>query len=911
MYKQSNIVVLIFLLLSFPGILFPQGRNSDTPGNIDNKVYVAERINSESPVIDGLLDDEAWQHVGWGDGFVQRQPYEGIAPSQQTAFKILYDDDTINIALRMNDTEPDKIEQRASRRDVDDGDWINISFDSYYDRSTAFSFTITSAGVKGDKLISNDGKTRDISWDPVWYAKTAQDESGWTAEMRIPFSQLRYAESNEQVWGLQVERRLYRKEERSFWQFFNRDAAGTVSNFGILRGIKDIKTSRRIEILPYSLNITESSLKEEGNPFATGKDNSLHTGFDAKVGITSDITLDLTVNPDFGQVEADPSEVNLTAFETFFLEKRPFFTEGKNILNYQIHKTISQNIQRIDVPQTSLRASQFGSKDNLFYSRRIGRAPQFILDEEELQYVDMPTQSKIATAVKLSGKTKNGMSIGILNAVTVREKADIFNSGLRAATAVEPLTNYFAGRVQKDYRRGDTQIGGMLTATNRDIKDEQLNFLNKAAYTGGIDLVHTWDNRNYFLTYMNVFSTIRGDQAAMIQAQTASSRYFQRPDAEHVGVDSSASSLSGHGGTFTIGKAGQGNIKYNFLTTWRSPGLELNDIGFLKVADYIGEVAALEYWSYNPSLIFRSFTLKFKQNKVWDFNGKSIATGDNVKSGVDLHFDSLLKNNGKYGWGFHRYQAGLTKDILRGGPYFLNPGIWHMHMNISSDTTKEVQLTFRVTWDIWDDEISYMKLYQWTTMLRPSSSFSFNINPSYTHKVIDLQYIDAINTGSGLRFVFGTLTQKTLGIVARTSYNITPEFTVEYYGQPFISNGRFDNFKKITDPRANRYSDRYRTFSDEEISFDAETGDFGEYAVNEGGEEYTFENPNFNFLQFRSNLVIRWEYNPGSTLFLVWSQGRTGSGSAGNFNFGRNTRDLFDIYPTNIFLLKLNHWFSY
>jgi len=903
---MKKIILVLFLFCSV--ILMARGNSAVAQKTIEKKVYSAGRLNTESPVIDGILDDKAWQKVEWGGGFIQREPYEGVNPSQSTAFKVIYNDDNIYVAFRMNDTEPDKIEQRGSRRDMGDGDWISISFDSYYDRRTAFCFTVTSSGVKGDKLISNDGKTNNITWDPIWYNKVARDESGWTAEMCIPFSQLRFAERKDQIWGLQIERRLYRKEERSFWQFFNRDASGTVSHFGELRGIKDIGGSHRIELLPYTLGSLETSLKEAGNPFKTGSDFGVHVGLDVKAGVTSDMTFDLTINPDFGQVEADPSVVNLTAFETFFAEKRPFFTEGKNILDFQIQKNLSLNIQRMNSPQRSLSATPYGSKDNLFYSRRIGRTPQYIPEEEEFQYVDIPNQSRIAAAMKLSGKTRDGLSIGIVNAVTVREEAEYLNLGVRGETAVEPFTNYFVGRILKDYRRGDTQIGAMVTATNRNIKDTHLKFLNKAAYTGGVDLVHTWAHRNYFLTFMSVFSTIRGDEEAILWAQTASSRYYQRPDAKHVKFDSSATSLSGHGGTFTIGKAGQGHIKYSLLTTWRSPGLELNDIGYLKVADFIGEVASLEYWAYNPSLIFRSYTLKLKHNGVWDFTGAKLFSGDDIHSGVDLHFDSILKNYWKYGIGIHRFQEALTKNTLRGGPYFLNPGVWRMHMNFATDNRKNLQLTFRMNRDIWDDHKSYIKKYMVTTTLRPSTSLSININPTYTKTAMDLQYIDTFDTDSGSRYVFGTLKQETLGIVLRTSYSITPEFTIEFYSQPFISNGRYDTFKKITNPRAGEYNDRFRNFSDDEILFDSE---IGEYTVSEGGSEYSFENPNFNFLQFQSNLVIRWEYKPGSTVFLVWSQGRTGSGMDRYFAFTNDMRDIYDIYPTNVFLVKLNHWFSY
>jgi hypothetical protein len=381
--RQKTKKTLLFLFIVLLSLRFA---NADSP---EKKVYVTSNINPRPPVIDGKLDDPVWNKVVWGGNFVQRSPHEGKEPSQATAFKILYDDSNIYIAVRAYDNEPEKIERRMSRRDDLEGDCVEVHLDSYFDRRTAFGFMVNAAGVKGDAVISNDGDNWDDTWDPIWYVKTDTDEQGWSAEMRIPLSQLRFGKKQNQIWGLQVERWLHRKQETSHWQLIPQKASGWVHMFGELQGIKGIKAQRQVELTPYTVGKTQRFEREEGNPFATGSLSNLYGGLDGKIGLTSDLTMDFTINPDFGQVEADPSVVNLTAFETYYSEKRPFFIEGRNILNFQI-----------------MGGDGSFSMDNLFYSRRIGRSPQYYPDTEDEEYLDMPENTTIFGAFKITGKTK-------------------------------------------------------------------------------------------------------------------------------------------------------------------------------------------------------------------------------------------------------------------------------------------------------------------------------------------------------------------------------------------------------------------------------------------------------------------------------------------------------------------------
>ncbi|MFC1477097.1 DUF5916 domain-containing protein [candidate division KSB1 bacterium] len=842
------------------------------------------------PVIDGVLHDEAWNNGSWETGFIQITPHDGSPPSQETSFRITYDDKNIYAAFKLLDTEPEHIEQRTARRDNISGDAIFLYIDSFHDHRTAFCFGVTAGGVKIDAVIANDGDEKDFNWDPVWYVKTARDESGWTAEFRIPLKQLRYAVQTEQVWGMQIERFLFRKEEMSAWQYIPEDSPGFTSRFGDLDGIREIKSQRRIELLPYSVSNVESSKPVPGNPFAEGRYTHFSGGLDGKIGITGDMTLDLTVNPDFGQVEADPSEVNLTAFETFFQEKRPFFIEGANITNFQI----------------TYGEGDF-SQDNLFYSRRIGRRPQYTPWSGTNRYVDMPDQTTIATAMKLTGKTRNGISVGIIEAYTLEEKAGIENNGIRTDMTVEPRTNYFLGRLQKDYRKGDTRIGGMVTSVNRDIKAGHLKWLPETAYTGGLDFVHNWKEKTYYTSFSTVFSRIGGSKEAITAAQMSPLRYYQRPDADHVEVDPDATSLTGHGGSFNIGKGGNGHWMGNFGITWRSPGLELNDMGYLRESDKTLENFWMQYREWKPQWIFRNYEINFSQWRGWDFSG------ENIFDGANLSISSQFSNYWRLGAGVNTNGESLNKNSMRGGPMLRSMGGWNEWIDLNSDTRKDFHAGMNASYYANNNNISKSFAFVPRATWLARQSLSITAFMVCVKTTSNLQYIDTINpplySSSSDRYLFGRISQKTVSLTFRADYAITPDLTIQYYGQPFISAGEYSHFKRITNPRADRYTDRFHEFTGNEIAYAN-----GEYSVTEppnwGGAAYSFGDPDFNFRQFKSNLVFRWEYNPGSTFYFVWSQNRTGGGGTGDFSFNDDLDTLFRVYPDNIYLIKFNHWFS-
>ncbi len=562
------------------------------------RVYNTERLSTEKPVIDGVLNDACWQTGNWAGDFVQWIPNEGAMPSQPTFVKILYDDKNLYVAIRAVDKQPLKISRKAGRRDEMTGDMAGITFDSYHDHRTGFEFDMTAGGQKMDAILPNSG-IGDLNWNAVWKGKVAFEDSAWVQELEIPLNQLRFSNKYEQVWGLHVWRWIDRLREESDWEQQTSTGPGMLYLFGELRGIKGLKKAQRIELMPYALGELRTFKKEPENPFASHGNRSLgNIGLDAKIGVGSNFTVDMTVNPDFGQVESDPSVMNLTAFETFYEEKRPFFVEGRSIFNFDMDDA------------------------SVFYSRRIGHAPSFhpaLLNEE---YIKAPDKTTILSAVKFSGKTSGGLSVGALQSFTANEKATINSPSGDRKISVEPFTNYAVVRIQQDYNQSNTLLGGILTSVNRSLNSTDLSFLNKEAYTGGLDLLHYWKEKEYFLEAKVLGSDIQGKPEAIQNLQLSSARYFQRPDASHLGYDSTLTRLSGYGGKIKIGKGSKGLWKYSTEMGWRSPGLDFNDIGYLQTADLIRQKNMVSYFINKPALIFRTYTLGAEQGNNWDFNGQ-------------------------------------------------------------------------------------------------------------------------------------------------------------------------------------------------------------------------------------------------------------------------------------------------
>jgi hypothetical protein len=879
--------ILTFIVSMFFGALYAQELTDSVPV-IPKKHYTTMVIQQEAPQIDGLLDDEAWKQVEWGGSFTQIQPDKGAKPSQQTAFKMLYDAKNLYVAIRAYDTEPDKIGKRMSRRDGFDGDWVEINIDSYFDHRTAFSFTASVSGVKGDEAVSNNGNNWDANWDPIWYLNTSIDEEGWIAEMRIPLSQLRFADKSVHTWGLQVNRLLFREQERSSWQYIPPDAPGWVHLFGEMHGIEGIKPQKQLEIQPFILGKIERFEKEDGNPFADGKRQELSVGVDGKIGITSDITLDFTINPDFGQVEADPSQVNLSAFQVFFRERRPFFVEGNNILTF---------------PMTESVAGGSFNSDNLFYSRRIGARPHHYPELASDEYANSPDNVTILGAMKLTGKNKNGFSWGIMESVTAKEEAEIDLYGQRRRITVEPATNFLVGRFQQDLKEGKTVFGGMITAVNRNINAPHLQFLHRNAYSGGLDINHFLKDRKYFVAGNLSFSRVSGTEQAILFTQTASERFFQRPDAKHVSVDTTRTSLAGTGGTVKFGKS-SGNIIFQSGLTWRSPGLELNDAGFLRSADFVHQWFWAQYRKQQPFSVFRSFMINFNEYLTYDFGGT------NTFKAVNLNAHMQFKNFWNFGMGSTLEGASVSNADLRGGPGIRYPGGIGYWYNFGSDNRKKisVQLGHYNRWGY--ERYSRIQEVSGNISYRPINALSVSLGANLSFNKNKMQYVTTEKYQQQNRYLTATIDQETYGLEFRFTYMVTPNLSIQYWGQPFVSQGNYSQFKRITEPKAKDYNSRFTIFSPSQLSFNQENGN---YEVDEDLDQaidYKIFNPDFNFVEFRSNMVVRWEYIPGSTLFLVWNQGKSGLlPPIRSYRLDSLSEGLMDVYPHNIFLIKYTYRF--
>jgi len=871
------------LLLSIMAFLCAIIYGQDTPVK---KNYEAV-FTDTPPLIDGSTDDEAWQKGHWTGEFSQFEPYNGNTASQKTEFKILCDDNNIYVAIKAYDNSPDSIIRRIARRDNADGDYVGIAFDSYHDLRTGFLFIVNAAGVKGDQIMSGDGQNEDSTWDPIWYSGTKIYDWGWSAEMKIPLTQLRFKIAEGGIWGLEVFRQIARNQELSFWQHIERNASGLIHNFGEVTGFASLKPRKQADITPFAVTSVENYEKTEGNPFATGRDYKFNGGIDGKFGVTNDMTLDLTINPDFGQVEADPSEVNLTAYETFFKEKRPFFIEGKNITSFG----------------TGIGDGDLGN-DNLFYSRRIGRAPQHEADVEDNEYVNSPRTSSIIGAIKLTGKTADGLSLGIIEALTSEEKATIDSLGERSVQTIEPMTSYFVARVIKDFNSGNTIVGGAYTNTSRFLSNTGINDLVKNANTAGFDFTQYFKEKNWTFSANVAVSNLNGSTEAISDLQTAPVHYYQRPDADYVNYDPERTSLNGTGGNIQFGKVG-GDWNFMLFGIWKTPGFDLNDVGYLQSADDFTAVAWSGYSFNKPFSIFRRININFNQWNSWDFGGNHLQTGGNINGYTQ--FTNLWSLN----FGANLNGNGISNGALRGGPSMKTMGNISYFAGISSNESAKLSFELFLNANRGFENHSNALHLEGGVTFKPGKSISLTASPSLSTRYSETQFVSKAYSGDERVYILGTLEQKIAMMSLRLNYNITPELTIQYWGQPFFASMNYKDYKVVTSPHAESFEDRFHIFGNSEISYNSVDDCFDIDENNNGETDYSFDDPEANVDVFLSNLVVRWEFNPGSTVYLVWSQTRDYYDGDGKFALGNNINNLFsENKPYDVFLVKFTYRFG-
>ena len=870
LYKPISFFIYISI-----GILSAQQHTTILP-----KTYTTFEIDvAAAPVIDGNLDESIWESAEWATNFIEVSPDENTDPSEQTKFKILYDQKNLYIALKALDSEPETITNRLSRRDGFVGDRINVLIDSYHDLRTGFLFTVTAAGVRGDEFITDNGDNIDASWNPIWSNKALINDEGWTAEMKIPLSQLRFSNDPNQVWGLNIVRNYFKNNELSAWNRIPIGAAGWVSEAGKLKGLKNIRPQKQIEIQPFVVTKLNRYEAEAGNPYADGSDFNLNAGLDVKIGITNDLTLDVTINPDFGQVEADPAAINLDGFEIFNRDQRPFFVENNNIFDYRFAD----------------------NRNNLFFSRRIGRSPQVYPETTDETFVNQPQNTTILGAAKFSGKTKNGWSIGVLESMTSKEFTEISANGNTSKSLAEPFTNYFVGRVQKDFNKKNTFFGGMFTATNRSLTPA-VSELRKSAYSGGVDFKHQWKNRAYFMDANIVMSHVQGSKEAIKLTQENLTHLFNRVDASHLEVDPTRTSLTGTGGRFGIGKVGGQHWNYNAGFKWVSPELELNDIGFLRNADEMIQYANLSYRSIKPTGIFRDFNVRFKQFSAFDFEGNY------NRIQYQLNGSASFLNNWEIDFGLAHKPHIFSNSILRGGPRWRFSQENFQFLFVGSDRRKKFFGKIGLIHSQAKENNFSLLTFESELNYQPTNALNISLSPEYSISKNQTQYVTQSDyNNSASRYVLGTIDNHTLMASVRLDYTINPNLSIQYYGQPFISRGRYKDFKYVTNPVAERLSDRFRLYDSNQINLNG--NDFQVDENRDGVMDYSFSNPDFSFVQFNSNLVLRWEYIPGSELFLVWSQGITSSVASSNGLFEGIETGILEERPQNIFLIKATYRF--
>ena len=860
--------------------------------------------NDQDINIDGALTEKIWLDAPVAGNFTQYRPKDGGTPSQKTEVRVLYSNKYIYVGAIAYDTAPDSITATLFRRDGTElSDWIYVNIDSYNDNRTAFTFAVNPRGVQKDVFYFNDVE-EDLLWDAVWEAKTSIDDRGWVAEFRIPLSQLRFTSSNTtQNWGINFQRRIARTDEINIWAPTPREDFGMVSWFGNLTGIKDLSKPLRLEVRPYaSIGLTRDETLEDANPFSNQNDFNVKVGGDFKYGITSDVTLTGTINPDFGQVEADPATINLTNFEIYFDERRPFFLEGNDIFNFG--STTSQNT--------------FRTHTN-FYSRRIGRSPSGDIYQVgisgEADYEDRPNETTIIGAAKVSGKTEKGLSVGLLTAITAEEKGTYFSSSNdeTGKYLIEPATNYLVSRVTKDLNNGNAQIGGFLSSVNRDLNSGYLeNYLHKSAYQAGVDGQYFWNNRNWGASGSLSFSSVNGTQEAITRTQNTSAHYYDRTDSEGLSLDSSKTSLNGYFGEFSIGKYGGQGLRYSLTYSEMSPGYEINDMGFQERADYRAPHYYLEYMNVDPKY-FRFYLLWLYGGHAWNFDGDLIF--NYYASGAYFQLNNLWTIVGTGGLTGTFYNDRIT----RGGPIMQRPKDWNFSLQLTTNSTKN----FYVGANTYYRRDASGEIYNTNGLsfnFRPTGYLQLELSPTIVFERNTDQYVDYANIyaeayGYTDRYIFSSIDLNYFMAEFRLDYTFSSTMSLQTYIRPLVVTGNYYGFKEFNEPGTYNF-DEYDEESGEIVMQDECYGVDSPscYLVDanaDGTIEYAFQNPDFDYKTIQGNMVLRWEFRPGSTVYLVWQQQREGYFfKTTEFMPFNSVGNIFDQKPINIFLLKFSYWFG-
>jgi len=843
------------------------------------------------PVIDGRLDDLAWTQAEPVSGFLQRDPEEGAPATDDTILRMAFDDHALYVAAHLLDREPGAIVRQLSRRDAAvEADAFVVYLDPHHDRLTGAQFAVSAAGVQRDALIYNDSFL-DTTWDAVWESAVTTGAEGWTVEMRIPLSQLRFPRADRHTWGINAERIVHRRNESDWLRLVPKNTPGLASRMASLQGIAGITPPATLEWLPYVTSRAEFvAPATPGTPFNDGSRLFAAAGLDLKYGLSSNMTLDATFNPDFGQVEVDPAVVNLTQFEVFFEERRPFFTEGAKVFG---------NFGRSGA---STQVGFFRPEPTLFYSRRIGRTPQ---GRAAGTYVDVPASTTILGAAKLVGRTSGGWTIGALDAVTGREWARVSDGLESARQEVEPLTNYAVLRAQRELG-ARAAIGLLATSVLRDNRDEPLGrVLVDRATIGGFDGHVFVDGRRKRVVHGGMAgSWVAGSREAVTRVQAAEQRYYQRPDAPHVSLDPAATRLSGWTGNVNLNR-NAGNLMFNIGLWGMSPGFEVNDAGYSTQTDRAGGHVYTGWRRLTPDRLTRERT--FWVSKWWTWNYGREKQGDGWQASASFQFRNFWRASALF-----TYAARVWDDKLtRGGPTVIRPGNRGLQVGASTDPRRRLVFSLGGSYTTREFDASAAAL-DLQAAWRPFPALTLTAGPSIRRNIVSAQYLATVpdslaSQTYGRRYVFGELDQTEVAGTTRVSLATSPRTSLQVYFQPLVSAGAYAAVKELLAPRTYDFT-RYGI----DGGTVRETG--GRLLIDPDGtgpaRGFSIAKPDFNVRSMRLNAVFRWEFRPGSSMFVAWTQQRREVAPWGEFDFGDDVSALFTAPADDVVMVKVSYWFG-
>ena len=844
--------------------------------------------------LDGILDEAAWRRAEVFTGFTQSQPVEGDPAEHDTEVRVLLGDGAVWIGARMWDPQPEGIEARMTRRDDFGGgsetyDVFGTLFDPNLDGLTGYGFAVSAANVQSDHYFYDDVQ-QDGAWDAVWSSAVNIDERGWTAEMRIPLSQLRYeASADPQTWGINFYRNRTASNEQTWYSLVSRLRRGFVSQMGRLDGVVVSSSARRLEIVPYAVSSLHRGDAEPGDPFFDGTAASTRVGVDLSYGLGAAFTLDATINPDFGQVEADPAVINLSAFETFFDERRPFFVEDARIFDF----TLS------------------GGRNQLFYSRRVGRSPQG--DEPSgTDFTSVPDNATILGAAKLAGRTTSGVSVGALAAVTGTEHGQaLYTDGSRGEFLVEPRTGYGTVSVAKDFRGGASQVGVLGTAMHRALPaDGTFDDLSSTAFSGGVRFNHQWSDRDWAIFGYFAGSHVRGSPEAITDIQRSSIHYFQRPDATRFAVDSTATSIGGRDWRLTFARQNGEHWTWSVWAAEVSKGFEVNDLGFSTRSEVLDGGARVTYREIQPGSVFRQYN--FGASTFHNWSHEALDDAWSIDSWNNAHTNGSYQLNafGQFlnywgvGTNFSMSPKRMDRRATRGGPMMVAPPSVSWNINVNTDRRKAISggLFFNVN----DDRIGSGRGWNLGTFIniQPSDNVAISLEPRFGSFRTPDQYVTATGVlpyapTYGRRYIFAELDQRSFEMGMRVDWTFSPKLSFQLFAQPLISSGDYVTYKQLAAAQTFDFIDLGPTdpSGTQSVDFD-----------DDGTVDFTFGDRDFNFRSLIGNAVLRWEYRPGSTIFLVWQRAQSSSADVGDFELGRDVGALFDAPADDRFIVKVNYW---